>query len=1363
MNDGPGPRRYLIAAVVADYPKNRDWNRPGLVRARESVVELFTGTLGYHHHDSVPLNPTKLQLAAALRAFCTSPERREDDLLTVYLSCHGEILDDGEEHVLLTADTDPDDLTFTALPTAELTRAMLRGTRTRRVMLLLDACYVGQGGNQLAAAALERLGATWGRSTGSGLIVLSSAQPHQPAVAGRFPQLLTDAVTDLSVAGHGPGTLSVNAVVQHMNNSADRPGHQRIGLAMVGLDGEPPAFFPNPRHDTRLNEVDLAQQQVAAFAEQDRRRETEFTSRLLVRAMGYHSRADAAAWWFSGRHTALGDLAAWLKTPAGDDPSACRVVTAAPGSGKTAVLGLVAALAHPERRRTVPFDALGLPPDLVAVGAVDAAVYAQRLTDADVLDALCAAARIRADSVGKLLEALEGRPRPLTVLVDALDEAATPDTLCGTVLRPLIEHARGRLRLLLGTRPYLLPRLGTAADQVLDLDSPRYADPEALAVYAARNLLEAHPGSPYLHDPGYLRPVAEAVAEAAGHSFLIARITAGTLAAAPDIPNPWSQGWRASLPRHAGDAMREDLHRRLGDDARRATDLLRPLAYAQGQGLPWEDVWAPLASTVSGRRYTDEDLLWLRREAGSYVVEATEYGRSAYRLYHEAMAEHLRDGTAPEAVHAAYARVLTARVPYRTDGTRDWSRAHPYALHHLAHHAARAGLLDEALADTDYLVHATPAGLAPHLHHARADPARLTAAVYRTGIHLHREAAPDERRRILALDAARAGAEDLHGELVSRIPPGEWAPVWATGSGFDPSLRGTFSGHEDSVFAVACAVVDGRPVVASGGGDALVRLWDLATGQPVGRPLAGHDGAVTALSCALMDGHQVAVSGGMDKTVRVWDLATGVAVGGPFTGYSGRVGALACAVLGGRAVVVCGGTDGSVVALDLATGVAVGGPFTGCSGEVGALACAVLGGRAVVVRGGMDGSIVVLDLATGQLVGGPFGCHDNAVTALYCTVVDGISVVVSGSADKTVRMWNLATGQLIGGPFTGHDEMVDTVVYAELDGGAVVVSGGSGGTVQVWDPATGQEIVRPLMGHNSRVTAVVCVELDGEAMLVSSSWDGTVRVWDLTERRNLGQPLTGHTHDVVAVGCAEAGGRPVVISGSRGGSIRVRDLATGRQLGPPRAGSGRDIKLAFGVVEGRPVVVVSGDDTGMVRMRDLETGRELGEPLVSHIDSASAVACGMVEDRLSMVIGDLSGLVRVNDLITGRRIGKPLTGSLGDAVAVALGVVEGRPAVASGDYTGMVRLRDLDTGRALGEPIFVHAAAVMGMNCALVDGRSVMVTGGLDHRVRLWDLDRRSLLAEIVIEGPCAVCFTADGDLVVSSNNDVALYRRRPS
>ena len=53
-----------------------------------------------------------------------------------------------------------------------------------------------------------------------------------------------------------------------------------------------------------------------------------------------------------------------------------------------------------------------------------------------------------------------------------------------------------------------------------------------------------------------------------------------------------------------------------------------------------------------------------------------------------------------------------------------------------------------------------------------------------------------------------------------------------------------------SVNAVAVAELDGRPVVVSGGDDATVRVWDLATGAPVGDPFTGHTGWVTAVAVA---------------------------------------------------------------------------------------------------------------------------------------------------------------------------------------------------------------------------------------------------------------------------------------------------------------------------------------------------------------------------------------------------------------------------------------------------------------------------------------------------------------------------------
>ena len=64
----------------------------------------------------------------------------------------------------------------------------------------------------------------------------------------------------------------------------------------------------------------------------------------------------------------------------------------------------------------------------------------------------------------------------------------------------------------------------------------------------------------------------------------------------------------------------------------------------------------------------------------------------------------------------------------------------------------------------------------------------------------------------------------------------------------------TLSAHTDTVNAVAFGVVEGRAVLASASYDTTVRLWDPATGQPIGEPLTGHTSAVEAVAFAEVEG-----------------------------------------------------------------------------------------------------------------------------------------------------------------------------------------------------------------------------------------------------------------------------------------------------------------------------------------------------------------------------------------------------------------------------------------------------------------------------------------------------------------------------
>jgi caspase domain-containing protein len=162
--DPTQPRRYLIATAIAHYPNAPHWDRPGLKEAREQVIALFTEELGYQHISTLGLDPTRDQLTTQLRNFCRDHARQPTDVVAVYIGSHGEVLEDTHEHVLLTTDADPDDVED-ALPTAELARKMLLKTGVRRVLLMLDTCYSGQGGSELTAAAITTMTRSWATTT----------------------------------------------------------------------------------------------------------------------------------------------------------------------------------------------------------------------------------------------------------------------------------------------------------------------------------------------------------------------------------------------------------------------------------------------------------------------------------------------------------------------------------------------------------------------------------------------------------------------------------------------------------------------------------------------------------------------------------------------------------------------------------------------------------------------------------------------------------------------------------------------------------------------------------------------------------------------------------------------------------------------------------------------------------------------------------------------------------------------------------------------------------------------------------------------------------------------------------------------
>ena len=191
---------------------------------------------------------------------------------------------------------------------------------------------------------------------------------------------------------------------------------------------------------------------------------------------------------------------------------------------------------------------------------------------------------------------------------------------------------------------------------------------------------------------------------------------------------------------------------------------------------------------------------------------------------------------------------------------------------------------------------------------------------------------------------------------------------------------------------------DGRLIV-TGSRDRTARLWDAATGKPVGEPMR-HEGPVLNASFS-PDSRRVVTAS--YNVARLWDAATGIAVGEPMRREMEK------------------GTFTRVYAFFSPDG-------------------------SRLVYKSDDATARLWDAATGKPHGEPIR-HENDVESVGFSPDGRLVVTVSGQT--TIRLWDAATGKAVGEPIR-HEDRTPTSSALSPDGKLVFTSWGDQ-TARLWN------------------------------------------------------------------------------------------------------------------------------------------------------------------------------------------------------------------------------------------------------------------------------------------------------------------------
>ncbi|WP_217554029.1 AAA family ATPase [Streptomyces sp. GbtcB6] len=1135
MNQSTAPKtkqRTLIEIAVSEYDTG-DASRD--VAFKKGIDAQVTAARGWWANEDLGMErrftvaaPEQLHDVYDLRTFLD--ERRPEnaahnEALVIYITGHGVGRPSGE-HFLLLPKSREHRLPATAFPTADLITRVL-DSDADHVLVMVDSCFSGVLDSELLRR-IQALNET--RRHLNSLVVISSANETGTPHPEQFTRFLDAVVTHFKAreSGFARSHLSFGELFTAMT-----------GLYEAGV--APEVQFLWPRHS--LPGRKDHEQPSPCLPNPGYEPQPDLDSYWLSRASGRPSH-DALGWYFTGRTSHVRRMSEFLEEGCGT-----LVVTGEAGSGKSALLARVVTLSAPTFRSDERYRSLieAIPPDLlVPEGVVDAAVLARNADVDELAVALYTALTDKPLAGGRAITPLDQlldhvlatvrqEGRPLTIVIDGIDEARHPRWIVTNLIRRLadqwMDDGQPAVRMLLGIRSAQAGTVGqlrpsqdrasdlldllvrsTDADEPLRTDTGTAEDLEAYARTLLRTLFDGSDSSER-PDPRRLDEVAAALAEVVAPSFLDTRLAIEALHTRGRLPDPDDPEWRRTLRQGTQELLRQDIaaiRRNTGLAAGHVVHVLRATALAQGAGLPWAEVWPCAVAALAGGDITAPDTV-IRgvRESrlNGYLATGVEDDRYVYRPIHERISEVLRENSqlllGAEATPSASEASAGVREAHRqlADAFGDLQKTddvppHPYLRRHLIQHAAAGGVLNDRVIKEKFLPYETSGNVRGALgllsEHAE-DTTRLSAW---TRIEPFLADAPPlaraESLRFALWESETVAPSSTRGTGSPAV--GHLVPRWK-----DLTVPGNVLARED---ADVCSLVsftlrDGTSLIAVGVADGTVRVWDPSTVTPVGPPIPGHGPFARTLAVVPRPQGDPLLAVGCDSGAWTCDPLSGQHAPLPVTAsvhdmvsFSDQEGMVRLAIATSDGLVLCDPRTGTVLAGGAADADTPAGP-------VNVLAALSLPGDRALLAVPRADTVDILDGASlDPVCTVPVPEERISALALLNTRNGSPMLAVASRASKTVRFWDALTGTERRHCTIRQSAGVLTP-YHQPDADTLLALGADDGAVQLWDPETGEEVCRFPIDHTSAVTGLAVVRgLGGVSVLVSGSLDRTVRVWN---------------------------------------------------------------------------------------------------------------------------------------------------------------------------------------------------------------------------------------------------------------------------